>query len=83
MSDEHPTIHCQYFKKQLSQMPKPPLSGTLGQYLFENISQKAWSLWIIEQVKLVNENKLALNNAADRELLKQKMIEFFKIDKLP
>ena len=73
-------IFCQYFKKEMPKMTSPPLSGTLGQHLFENISQKAWSIWIIEQVKFINENKLTLNNPADRELIKQKMVQFFDIN---
>ena len=82
MTEDNRIIFCKYFKKELPALPRPPLNGDLGQYLFENISKKAWFTWVPEQVKYINENQLSLKDHHDREKLKAKMLEFFHLENL-
>ncbi|HMQ11531.1 MAG TPA: oxidative damage protection protein [Oligoflexia bacterium] len=69
-------IHCQKLKKNLPALPEAPLPGDFGQKVLNHISAQAWDMWIEEQTKLINENKLQLFKKEARELLLTKAEEF-------
>ncbi len=72
-------IFCQYLKKQSLGLERAPFNNIVGEYLFENICQEAWDLWKIEQIKIINENRLSLQNLKTREFLREKMMIYFDI----
>lgn len=69
-------VYCQYLKKNAKGMDFVQYPGELGQKIYENISQEAWSLWIKKQTMLVNENKLSMLNTKDQEFLADAMERF-------
>ena len=74
------SIFCQFLKKETLALSSPPHQGALGQYLIGHISQEAWNLWVAEQTKFINENKLMLYKKEDRDFLLSKLHDFFKIN---
>lgn len=81
MSQEITLIYCHHLKEELEALNKAPLPGPLGSFIKSHISKKAWSLWTVEQIKFINENQLSLNDSAHRLKIKEKMVDFFNIDK--
>ncbi len=63
------TVFCQKLKKELPGLEKPPIPGPLGEKIYENISQEAWTLWLGQQIILINENRLRLVDPKAREFL--------------
>lgn len=76
-SESQRLIYCVYLKKDLPGLKAAPIPGELGKFFLENISQEAWGLWSIEQVKFINENRLKLNTGDDKERLKAHRASFF------
>lgn len=72
-------ILCDYLKAEEIALEHNVWAEPLGEYLKGHISQKAWNLWLEEQTRLINENRLALYKSKDRDFLTEKLKEFFKI----
>ena len=70
------TILCQKLNETLPALQEAPFPGPLGERIFSSISQKAWDLWIEEQTKIINENKLQLFKKEARDLLKSEAEKF-------
>lgn len=69
-------IHCKKLGLESEGLSSPPLPGALGQRIYENISQKAWDLWLSHQTMLINEYKLSLIDKKSRDFLTQEMEKF-------
>lgn len=69
-------IHCQKLGIEAEGLSSPPYPGTLGQRIYEHISQKAWNSWINHQTMLINEYKLNLIEKKSRDFLNQEMEKF-------
>jgi Fe-S cluster biosynthesis and repair protein YggX len=70
-------IFCQKLKIQAPKMSAPPFPGPLGERIFNEISQQAWSLWLGHQTMLINEYRLNLMDPQARKFLTQEMQKFF------
>ena len=57
-------------------LPNPPLPGDKGNYIYNNVSQRAWRDWLNHQTMLINEKRLILANAKDRSYLMEQMDKF-------
>jgi Fe-S cluster biosynthesis and repair protein YggX len=73
-------ILCSYSKTQEEALDQAPWPGPLGQHILEHISKKAWSLWLEEQTRLINEHRLAVYKTDDKAFLMQKLKDFFNIN---
>ncbi|MDP0561322.1 MAG: oxidative damage protection protein [Candidatus Endonucleobacter sp. (ex Gigantidas childressi)] len=71
------TVHCVKLKKETEGLLTPPLPGQKGQWVFENISQQAWTDWQIHQTRLINEKRLNLLDIATRKYLIEQMDKYF------
>ena len=69
-------IFCEYYKKDLDQMERPPYPGSLGERIHLNISKEAWGLWLEHQTMLINENRLSMVDPSARAYLQNEMIKF-------
>lgn len=69
-------IYCFKLKKEAEQLDAPPYPGALGEKIFNEISKEAWGMWLLHQVKLINEYRLSLINPKDRAFLKDEMEKF-------
>ena len=73
MSD---TIFCQKLQKNAPKMAHPPFPGVLGEKIHHNISVEAWNLWLEQQTKIINENRLSPLNPEHKAQLTTAMQQF-------
>ncbi len=71
------TVHCVKLGTEAEGLDRPPLPGELGQRIYENVSKEAWQEWLNLQTMLINENRLSPMNPEHRQLLQEKMEQFF------
>ncbi|WWP02665.1 MAG: oxidative damage protection protein [Candidatus Dasytiphilus stammeri] len=69
-------IYCQYLKCQSEAQDYKIYPGKLGDIIYNNISKKAWAIWLLQQTKIINEKKLNMNNIQDQNLIENEMISF-------
>lgn len=69
-------VFCIFYEENLPGLAFQLYPGEIGEKIFNNISQKAWNLWLTKQTMLVNEHKLSLINAEHQKFLEEKMLAF-------
>ncbi|EKD77973.1 MAG: hypothetical protein ACD_42C00096G0001 [uncultured bacterium] len=69
-------IYCQKLGVESEGLSAPPFPTALGQRVYDNISQKAWDLWLAHQTMLINEYKLSSIDKKSRDFLMQEMEQF-------
>ena len=70
-------VHCCKLKQDLEGILKPPFPGALGERIFNEVSKKAWSMWLAHQTMLINEYRLNLIDPKSRDFLKEEMQKYF------
>ncbi|WP_022940887.1 oxidative damage protection protein [Psychromonas hadalis] len=70
------TVFCSYLKKEAPGLAFQLIPGELGKRIFDNISQEAWSEWQQKQTMFINEKKLNLMKAEDRQQIEVAMIGY-------
>jgi len=76
------TIFCYRLKRELPGLDVPPFPGNIGEEIFNKVSQIAWNEWRDMQTKIINEYRLDLSEAKDRQTLMQQMRHFLSLDNL-
>ena len=74
------TIHCIKLKQDAEQLDAPPFPGELGKQIYDNVSKKAWEMWLGQQTILINEYRLNLVIPESREFLMEEMKKYFFAD---
>jgi Fe-S cluster biosynthesis and repair protein YggX len=69
-------VHCSKHKKELPGLEAPPFRGEVGQQIFEKVSKTAWSEWKEMEIKVINEYRLVLGDAAQYQQLIDTMLSF-------
>ncbi|RLA19547.1 MAG: oxidative damage protection protein, partial [Gammaproteobacteria bacterium] len=49
-------VNCVKLGSEEEGLDTPPFPGPKGQYIYDNVSQKAWQEWTSMQTMLINEN---------------------------
>lgn len=70
-------IHCYKLKEESEALSTAPFPGELGEKILNQISKKAWKMWLDHQTMLINEYRLSLIDPKAREFLTQEMERFF------
>lgn len=70
-------VYCVKLQKNLPSLTKAPFPGTLGERIFNEISEEAWKQWIAHQTMLINEYRLSLIDPNAREFLRKEMEKYF------
>ena len=70
-------VQCVKLGKELPGLKFAPLPNALGQKIFDNVSQEAWSGWLSYQTMLINEKRLSLADARAREYIAGQMENYF------
>ena len=70
-------VQCVKLGKELPGLKFAPLPNALGQKIFDNVSQEAWSGWLSYQTMLINENRLSFADARAREYIAGQMENYF------
>ena len=71
------TVFCRKYQKEMEGLQSPPMPGTKGQDIYENISRQAWEEWQAQQTMLINEKHLSLMDPNTRKYLQAQMERFF------
>ncbi len=71
------TVNCVMLKREAPGLPRPTYPGPLGQRIFNEVSQEAWSRWVKHQVMLMNEYRLSPVDPKARKFLEAEMEKFF------
>lgn len=71
------TVFCAKLARELPGLDAPPFPGELGQRIFDQISQAAWSMWPAQERILMNHYGLNMADPAARRLLMEQMDQFF------
>ncbi len=69
-------VNCVYLNKEADGLDFQLYPGEIGKRIFDTISKEAWGLWQKKQTMLINENKLNMMNAEDRQFIEKNMVEF-------
>lgn len=70
------SVFCRKYQQKLPGLPTAPMPGSLGEYVYENISARAWQEWQELQTMLINEMHLSLRDASARKFLSQEREKF-------
>ena len=71
-------VNCIKLGVEAEGLTVPPMPGPKGQWLYENVSQEAWQMWLQHQTRLINEKHLSLINPESRKYLTEQMEKFLK-----
>lgn len=70
-------VFCAKLKQELPGLAEPPFDSDLGQKIYEQISQQAWSQWTEYCKMLLNEYRLNPARKQDQEVIVKQMEQFF------
>tara|TARA_B100000686_G_scaffold317352_1_gene366050 strand:- start:376 stop:648 length:273 start_codon:yes stop_codon:yes gene_type:complete len=71
------TVHCIKLGREAEGLDFAPITGPLGQRVFESVSKEAWADWLLHQTMLINENQLKLIDPKARKFLETEMAKYF------
>lgn len=78
---EQATVMCIRLKEELPAITsRITFVGDFGDRIKREVSQRAWNDWLEMQIKLINEFRLHLGEAAHREALQDFASKFFCFD---
>jgi Fe-S cluster biosynthesis and repair protein YggX len=69
-------VHCAKLKQDLEGLDAPPIRGELGEKIFNEISKKAWNMWVEHSKMIVNEYRLSMASPDARALMRREMEKF-------
>ncbi|MBN2575883.1 MAG: oxidative damage protection protein [Deltaproteobacteria bacterium] len=70
-------VKCVKLGKELPGMAYKPFRSELGQRIYDNVSQEAWTMWLAFSTRIVNELQLDLASSAGQKLLLEQAEQFF------
>jgi len=73
---EH-NVFCVKLKQELPGLSEPPFDSELGQKIYSQVSQQAWSQWTEYCKMLLNEYRLNPARKQDQEVIVKQMEQFF------
>ncbi len=69
-------VKCAKLGEVLEGLEEPPFPGPEGQRIYEQISKKAWEMWLAHQTILINEYRLVSFDPKAREFLAREREKF-------
>lgn len=69
-------VYCKKLNESLEGLDRQPYPGELGKNIYENISKKAWKMWLSHQTMLINEYRLNVIEPESRKFLEKEMDKF-------
>lgn len=75
------TVLCSRHKQELPAITsRLTFSGEFADRVRQQVSQRAWTEWLDMQIKVINEYRLHLGEAAHRQFLQDMAAKFFGFD---
>jgi len=69
-------VKCSKLGVEAEGLDSPPFPGAKGQFIFDNVSQKAWKEWMEMQTMIINEQRLASFDPKAKKLLEEEREKF-------
>jgi Fe-S cluster biosynthesis and repair protein YggX len=70
-------VFCVKLHQELPGLNEPPFDTELGQKIYDNVSQKAWTDWGEFCKMLLNEYRLNPSRREDQEVIVKQMEQYF------
>ncbi len=77
MADSSRNVKCVKLQRELPGLDETPWPGELGQRIYDNVSQEAWTLWEERMKMILNENRLMPWQKEAQTMMAQQMEDFF------
>jgi Fe-S cluster biosynthesis and repair protein YggX len=71
------TVFCVKLKQELPGLDELPFDNDLGKRVYDNVSQKAWSMWAEHCKMLLNEYRLNPARREDQEVIAKQLEQYF------
>lgn len=73
------TVTCARCVESAPGLPRPPLSGAIGQLVYEHVCQRCWDDWFEQSVNVINHYGLNPALPEHRAQLYDVMKDFFNL----
>lgn len=73
-------IHCRLLGHGKTRLAHRPFPGPIGEHIHMHYSQEAWHLWLEQQTKLLNEDRLNPLESNTKARLLHAMSTFFEYE---
>jgi Fe-S cluster biosynthesis and repair protein YggX len=70
-------VDCVKFGKRMPGLKKPPLKGEIGEKVYTQVSQDAWTMWLEHSKMLVNEFRLDLMSEQGQSIWFTELEKYF------
>lgn len=70
-------VFCVKLKQDLPGLDEPPFDTELGKRVYEQVSQKAWGMWVEHCKMLLNEYRLNPSRREDQEVIVKQLEQYF------
>lgn len=74
---ESRVVHCIKLNRKMPGLSKPPIPGTLGQKIYEEVSQEGWEMFKKHFTRVINEMKLNLMSPESDKIFKEQIEAYF------
>ncbi|HMA97304.1 MAG TPA: oxidative damage protection protein, partial [Polyangiaceae bacterium] len=71
------TVHCVKLDCEAEGLEKPPFKGPLGERIFQNVSSRAWRIWLDHSKMLINEFRLDLTSETGQRIWMTECEKYF------
>jgi Fe-S cluster biosynthesis and repair protein YggX len=68
MSDQQTMVNCVKLKKELPALEHPPIPGSMGKRIQENVSAEAWKMFEEHFIMVTNELRLDLMDESTNQI---------------
>lgn len=69
-------VHCAKLGSELPALSQPPFPGSLGERIFESISQLAWKMWTEQSTLIINHYGLNMADPQSQEFMFEQLENF-------
>jgi Fe-S cluster biosynthesis and repair protein YggX len=70
-------VQCKKLNAELPGIPFRPFPTEFGKQVYDNVSMKAWQMWLKESPRYINTYRLDLQTKEGRDFLENQMKVFF------
>jgi len=70
-------VKCIKLNEELEGFDVAPAKGELGERIKQNVSKKAWGMWVEHSKMIVNEFRLSMASPEARVLMRSEMEKYF------
>nr|VFK37950.1 MAG: Fe-S cluster biosynthesis and repair protein YggX [Candidatus Kentron sp. SD]VFK42577.1 MAG: Fe-S cluster biosynthesis and repair protein YggX [Candidatus Kentron sp. SD]VFK77863.1 MAG: Fe-S cluster biosynthesis and repair protein YggX [Candidatus Kentron sp. SD] len=69
-------VQCVVLGREAKRLDKPPHPGSLGEQIYENVSEEGWEQWLMRLQMIINENQLTTAMPNNIEIIEKYMVGF-------